>query len=165
MEMVVADAKICVLDVMASRDGCRVTNGLCSYFKKANAQINNNLKPSKTAYIPQKPLKLDVGPKERMQEQVYKVSVGISAQTQIGNQVQESQLRPSMHFYKHIQEHSVGHVPSQTPMLSDNNERDIVRYNAKAKLHYHFIGSAKSVSHQRTLSLVLWRTSSIVSLH
>ena len=126
-EMAAANARIHVLETNASRNGSRVSNGMRSYFEKANAQTTSNLNPAVTAYVPKErstdflPPPLVVRPKERTQEQV-----SILVETQATNQVQETQQRSSMHAHTQPQRNSVGHVHSQTPMLSDNSQRDIV---------------------------------------
>ena len=135
-EMAAANAKIQVLEANSSRDNSRVSDGMRSYFEKANAQPISTLNPIAATYIPEKrltnilPPPLVVRPKERMQERMQeripKMSVKTNAQTRVTRQEQETHLKSSMHAHTHAQRSSGGHVHSQTPMLSDNSQGDII---------------------------------------
>lgn len=95
-----ADAKNSVLEAHSSRCGSRVSrvsDGMLSYFEKANAQSISNLNPAAASYIPTKertdnlPPPLVVRPKERTQDQISKsdFSVKTNVKTQIPNHIKK----------------------------------------------------------------------------
>ncbi len=123
-EMAAAHAKIQVFEANASRRGSRVSDGMHSYFEKANILPPSNLNPTAAAYIPTKgqtdslPAPLVVRPKVRTQEEVSKIPAKPDVQTnsttnvinltnQVVSQTQETHVRASIQSYT---QPSVGHI-------------------------------------------------------